>query len=108
MPIETGLLSYAALATLSLAVKKHRPKNLSALPHVTTARLAGWTLLALSALAAILRFGPALGSVAWVGQLCVSGALFVLLLSWRPQVALLLAGPALAMALIAAQIPALT
>lgn len=102
MPLETGLLSYAALAALALAVKKHRPRNLPVLPPANVARLAGWTLLALSALVAMLRFGPALGSVAWVGQLCVSGALFVLLLSWRPRLALGLAGPALAAALISA------
>lgn len=102
MPLETGLLSYAALATLALAVKKHRPKNLPLLPSTTIAKVVGWTLLALSAIAAMLRFGPALGSVAWVGQLCVSGALFVLLLSWRPRLALLLAGSALAAALISA------
>ena len=45
-------------------------------------------LLALSATVAMFRFGAAMGVAAWIGQLSVGGALLVLLLSWRPRLAL--------------------
>lgn len=101
MLLEPGLVSYAALASLALAVKKHRPSPpLAFMPSVETARLGGWTLLGFSILVAIFRFGPEQGTIAWVGQFCVSGAILVLLLSWRPRWALLMAAPAIGTALL--------
>ncbi len=86
MSIEAGLIGFAALTSLSLAMKKHRPKLAPPfLPPPLAARTLGWALLALSAAAAIAQVGPAMGVVTWIGQLCVAGALLVLLLSWRPQ-----------------------
>lgn len=103
MPIEPGLIGYAALASLTLGMKKHRPTPpLPLMPSPQSARLLGWLLIACAAVIAILRFGPALGIVAWTGQLCLGGAALVLLLSWRPRVALLLAAPALGLALASA------
>lgn len=102
MPIETGLVSYAALTVLALAMKKHRAQVAAQLlPSPRAARIAGWAMLALSAAAAVAHFGPAVGVAAWVGQLCLAGAALALLLSWRPRLApafatLALAGAALA------------
>lgn len=91
MPLEAGLIGYGAMASLALAAKKHRPTPpLPYMPSPSTARIVGWLLVALSAMAAMLRYGPALGIVAWVGQICVAGALFVLLMSWHARHAFLL------------------
>ena len=97
MSLEAGLISYAALASLALSVRKYRPSQpLPIILPPSTARCSGWLLLALAAIAAILHFGAALGIIAWIGQLCVSGATFVLLLSWRPRLSYMLAVAALA------------
>lgn len=101
MPLEPGLISYAALASMALAVKKHRPAPpLPVMPAMETARWIGWMLLALALVAAVLRFGAAQGIVAWIGQMCVAGALLVLMLSWRPRLAFGLGAPALGGALL--------
>ncbi|NWK97810.1 DUF3325 domain-containing protein [Sphingobium lactosutens] len=99
MSLETGLISYAALVSLALAVKKHRPAPpLPAMPSPRTARLIGWLLLAAALIVAIWRVGPSQGLVAWIWQMCVAGALFVLLQSWRSRLALTLAVPSLLLA----------
>lgn len=96
MPLEPGLISYAAFASLALGMKKHRPAlPLPMMPSPDHARIIGWGLLVCAVLAAAWRLGPALGVVAWIGQMCVVGAILVLLHSWRPRTALLLAGPSL-------------
>lgn len=96
MPYESGLISYAAFASLALAMKKH-VGNLAwdALPSRRALRVLGWMLLALSAAAAVSRLGPALGVTSWIGQMCLAAPLLVLLLSWRPRLAVILAGAAL-------------
>lgn len=92
MLLEPGLIGYAALASLTLAMKKHRPvPQLPAMPLPALARAGGWLLLALSAAVAIVRFGPVVGVAAWIGQLCIAGAMLVLILSWQPRRALALA-----------------
>jgi len=94
MSIETGLISYAALAFLALTQTKHRIRAACPLsPRM--AALMGGTLLALAAAVAIRRLGLPFGLTAWVGQLCVAGAALVLLMSWRPNYAPPLAGVAL-------------
>ena len=99
MPLEPGLIGYAALASLALAIKKHRPAPpLPAMPSPQVARIMGWMLVILSAITAMLRFGPAMGVVAWIGQLCIAGAVFVLCLAWQPRMALAAAIPALVLA----------
>ncbi|HUD92374.1 DUF3325 family protein [Sphingobium sp.] len=99
MSLETGLISYAALASLALAVKKHRPSPpLPAMPSPRAARLIGWLLLAAALAVGILRVGPEQGIVAWIWQMCIAGAILVLLLSWRSRMALALAAPALLLA----------
>lgn len=100
MSLEAGLIAYAALANIALARKKHRlvPPVQGMLPP-SVARSAGIFLLLLSIAVAIVRFGGAQGVVAWTGQLCVAGGIFVLLLSWRARTALMLGTLALAFAL---------
>jgi hypothetical protein len=93
MSLEAGLIGFAGLTSLSLAMQKHRgalspPVRLSP-GH---ARLLGWIMLGASAALACAGFGLALGIVAWIGQLSVAGVLLVLLMSWRP-----IAAPAVAM-----------
>lgn len=100
MPYESGLISYAAFASLALAMEKHAGGLAwSALPSQHVLRGLGWTLLALSAMAAMTRLGAALGLTTWIGQMCVAAPLLVLLLSWRPRLAVILAGVALVGAL---------
>lgn len=93
MPYESGLISYAAFASLALAMKKHGSSlGWSALPPQRVLRVLGWALLALSAMAAVARMGLALGVTAWIAQMCVAAALLVLMLSWRPRLSAILAG----------------
>lgn len=106
MPLEPGLIGYAALASLSLVQKKHRHAPMQSLiPTPRTAYMAGIALLLLSLMLAMLRSGGGLGVVGWIGQLCVAGTILVLLMSWRPRVALLLAlgalGAGLALSVVA-------
>jgi hypothetical protein len=99
MPLESGLIAYAALANLALARPKHRPMSpLPLMASPAVARKLG--VLLLSVLAAMLRFGVAQGVVGWIGQLCVAGAVLVLLMSWRSRVALMLGLPALLVAML--------
>lgn len=97
MPLESGLIGYAAWASLALAYKRGLPQTPAAItPSPRAARIAGYALLAISAVAAMLRFGPPIGVVAWLAELSVAGALIIVVLSWRPRLALALAPPALA------------
>ena len=104
MPFEPLLAGYAGFVSLALAMKKHRPADLATrLPPPPLARALGWALLALSLGLAFWRLGTAVGPVAWTGQLCLAGAAFVLLQSWKPRAALALAPLALlGLALLAA------
>ncbi|MDG2527206.1 DUF3325 domain-containing protein [Caulobacter endophyticus] len=93
MPYESGLISFAAFTCLALSMKKHRSGlEPLALPSPGVLRVLGWGLLALSAGVAVFRLGGALGVTSWIGQMCVAAALLVLLMSWRPRAATVLAG----------------
>ncbi len=99
--LEAGLISYAAFASLTLGMKKHRPvPPLPIMPSTDLAKGIGWLLLALAMAAAMWRLGLALGVITWIGQMCVVGGLLVLLHSWRPRIALILAAPAFAIGLL--------
>lgn len=98
MSVEAGLIGFAALTCLSLAMKKHRTRVAPGfLPPTLAARVIGGLLLGASAVAAMSAFGPSVGWVAWIGQLSIAGAFLVLLMSWRPAIAPFAAGVALAM-----------
>lgn len=93
MAFEPGLIGYAALASLALAVRKRRAVTpLRWVPSVRIAKVMGWFLLGVSGITAALRFGPSLGPVAWAAQLCIAGLLLVLLMSWNERFAFVLAG----------------
>ena len=84
MSLEPGLIGYAALASLALSVKKHRPMPpLAFMPASDTARLTGWLLMAVALFLSVRQFGGAQGVVAWIGQTCLAAIVFVLLGSWR-------------------------
>lgn len=105
MLLEPGLIGFAGLTSLALAMKKHRPALAPPrAPPPDAARALGWALLALAAAVAVWRLGPGLGVTAWIGQLGVAGAVLVLLMSWRPALAPALALSALACAPFAALI----
>jgi hypothetical protein len=96
MPLEPGLIAYAAWASLALATRRGPPRPpLVAALAPRPAMAAGWSLLALALLVAVLRLGPPIGVVAGLAQLMVAGAILILVLSWRPALALGLAAPAL-------------
>jgi hypothetical protein len=97
MPLEPGLIGYAAWASLALASKRDLSKAAPRMaPSPRLAMILGYGLLAVSAVAAVQRFGAPIGVVAWLAQLSTAGVLVVLLLSWRPKLALALALPSLA------------
>ena len=45
-------------------------------------------LLALSLIVAFGSFGPVQGAIAWIGQLCISAVVLVILMSWNSSAAL--------------------
>lgn len=93
MPYESALIGYAAFASLALAKGKHGSGLAWSGPTSRRAlRGLGWALLALSVVMAVAELGPALGVTVWMGQMCVIAPLLVLLLSWRPRLATILAG----------------
>lgn len=97
MSVEAGLIAFAGLTCLSLAMKKHRAKvRVRHIPSSTVTRTMGWLLLGVSFVVAIFAFGPAMGVVAWMGQLSVAGAILVLMMSRRPGIAPYVAGLLLA------------
>jgi hypothetical protein len=101
MPLEPALISYAAWASLALAYKRGLPPTPPRItPPPRLAMIGGYVLLAIAAVFAVLRFGPPIGVVAWLAQLSAAGALIIILLSWRPKLALALAFPALGAAIL--------
>ncbi|MFZ3006486.1 MAG: DUF3325 family protein [Phenylobacterium sp.] len=97
MPLEPGLIGFAALTSLALTMKKQRSALILPVRLRSGAlRALGWALLGLAAAMAVWRFGPGMGVAAWIGQLSVAGAALVLLISWRPALV-----PGLALAALA-------
>lgn len=95
-------LAYAGLAALCLGMHRHHRQVVGRSPRAGVAlalRLAGNALLVLSLAAAVAADGWAVGPVAWFGGLSAAALALVLLLPYRPRLAigLGLAGLALAM-----------
>ncbi|MEO7467130.1 MAG: DUF3325 family protein [Pseudomonadota bacterium] len=89
MPLEIACLGYAGLASLARGSQRHR--HIAARGPLTSPRLAkvtGWALLAVSCIAAFIRFGQFQGGVAWLGLLSLSGLVLVLAMSRWPDRAL--------------------
>lgn len=92
MPLEVLLASYAGWGILALATRRHWPAwaNRSAI-RVSALRGAGALLLLLSLILAVRERGHQ-GPVDWMGALMLGAGVLILLISWRPRVALRSAG----------------
>lgn len=88
------LLCYAAFTALCLSMERHHSDLLGGKATARRRlclRLGGWGLLALSLWAAVAAAGWGLGLVQWCAVLMLSALLLVLLLPYRPRLALVLA-----------------
>jgi len=89
------LLCYGGFTALCLSMDRHHADLLGAKPSARRRRgmkLGGWLLLTLSLWAAVASTGWGLGLVEWFAVLMLSALLLVLLLPYRPRLALGLAG----------------
>jgi len=89
------LLCYAGFSALCLSMPRHHDELLGNKPSARRARvlkLAGWLLLGLSLWAAVAAHGWSFGLVDWFAVLMLSALALVLLLPYRPRLALALAG----------------
>ena len=91
----TLLMCYAGFTALCLSTDRHHGELLHSKPSPPrrlTLRVAGWLLLALSMWPAVAASNWALGVVEWCAVLMLSALLLVLLMPYRPRLALILAG----------------
>ncbi|MFJ7313400.1 DUF3325 domain-containing protein [Pseudomonas sp. NPDC098747] len=89
------LLCYAGFTALCLSMPRHHAELLGHKPATRRSqglKLAGWLLLGLSLWAAVTANGWSLGLVDWFAVLMLSALALVLLLPYRPRLALALAG----------------
>lgn len=99
------LMCYAGFTALCLSTDRHHGELLHSKPSPPrrlTLRVAGWLLLALSMWPAVAASNWAQGVVEWCAVLMLSALLLVLLLPYRPRLALILAGVGLLASPIAA------
>lgn len=92
------LLTYAGFSALCLSMPRHHDELLGNKPSVRRAqalKLVGWSLLALSLWAAVAAGGWSFGLVDWFAVLMLSALVLVLLLPYRPRLALALAAASL-------------
>nr|WP_314562428.1 DUF3325 domain-containing protein [uncultured Pseudomonas sp.] len=89
------LMCYAGFTALCLSTDRHHGELLRSKPSPRRRlglRVAGWVLLAVSIWPAVDSAGWGLGLVEWCAVLMLSALLLVLLLPYRPRLALILAG----------------
>ena len=89
------LLCYGGFTALCLSMDRHHAELLgrkSSARRRKTFKLSGWVLLAFSLWAAVSQTGWGLGLVEWCAVLMLSALLLVLLMPYRPRLALALAG----------------
>ncbi|VVM79440.1 hypothetical protein PS645_02188 [Pseudomonas fluorescens] len=89
------LLCYGGFSALCLSMDRHHVELLGRKPSTARCRairLGGWSLLGLSLWAAVASTGWGLGLVEWCAVLMLSALLLVLLMPYRPRLALALAG----------------
>jgi len=89
------LMCYAGFTALCLSTDRHHGELLHSKPSPPrrlTLRVAGRLLLALSMWPAVAASNWAQGVVEWCAVLMLSALLLVLLLPYRPRLALILAG----------------
>ena len=92
------LMCYAGFVALCLSTDRHHGELLHSKPSPPrrrVLRVAGWLLLVLSVWPAVAASGWAQGLVEWSAVLMLSALLLVLLLPYRPRLALILAGAGL-------------
>ncbi|MBA1431233.1 DUF3325 domain-containing protein [Pseudomonas fluorescens] len=92
------LLCYAGFTALCLATDRHHGELLRSKPTPARRlglRALGWLLLSLSIWPAVAATGWGQGLVEWCAVLMLSALLLVLLLPYRPRLALILAGVSL-------------
>ncbi|VVP67290.1 hypothetical protein PS914_00511 [Pseudomonas fluorescens] len=92
------LLCYGGFTALCLSMDRHHTDLLGRKPSVRRRqgmRISGWLLLALSLWAAVSATGWGLGLVQWFAVSMLSALWLVLLLPYRPRLALSLAGVSL-------------
>lgn len=92
------LLCYSGFTALCLSMDRHHAELLGHKPSARRRqlmKLGGWVLLALSLWAAVSSTGWGLGLVEWFAVLMLSALLLVLLMPYRPRLALSLAGVSL-------------
>ncbi|AZE98544.1 iron uptake protein [Pseudomonas orientalis] len=89
------LLCYAGFTALCLSTDRHHGELLRSKPTPARRlglRVLGWLLLTLSIWPAVAATGWSQGLVEWCAVLMLSALLLVLLLPYRPRLALILAG----------------
>ncbi|WP_180698231.1 DUF3325 domain-containing protein [Pseudomonas crudilactis] len=89
------LLTYAGFTALCLSMPRHHDELLGHKPSPRRRQglmLGGWLLLGLSLWAAVTSNGWSFGLVDWFAVLMLSALALVLLLPYRPRLALALAG----------------
>ncbi|MGY2289361.1 DUF3325 domain-containing protein [Pseudomonas sp. SDO528_S397] len=89
------LLCYAGFTALCLSMDRHHGELLRGKPSPHRRlglRAGGWVLLTLSVWPAVQVAGWSQGLVQWCAVLMLSALLLVLLLPYRPRLALILAG----------------
>ena len=91
----TLLMCYAVFTALCLGTDRHHGELLRSKPSPRRRlglRAAGWLLLTVAIWPAVSAAGWGLGLVHWCAVLMLSALLLVLLLPYRPRLALILAG----------------
>lgn len=89
------LMCYAGFTALCLSTDRHHGELLRSKPSPRRRlglRIAGWLVLTVSIWPAVAVAGWGLGLVQWCAVLMFSALLLVLLLPYRPRLALILAG----------------
>ncbi|MBE8592098.1 DUF3325 domain-containing protein [Pseudomonas sp. MAFF 301449] len=92
------LMCYAGFTALCLSTDRHHGELLHSKPSPRRRlglRVAGWSLLAVALWPAVSVAGWGQGLVQWCAVLMLSALLLVLLLPYRPRLALILAGAGL-------------
>ncbi|MFB3305621.1 DUF3325 domain-containing protein [Pseudomonas sp. AMR01] len=93
-----SLMCYAGFCALCLSTDRHHGELLRSKPSPRrrlSLRVAGWLLLSVSIWPAVAATGWGQGLVEWCAVLMLSALLLVLLLPYRPRLALILAGVSL-------------
>lgn len=92
------LMCYAGFTALCLSTERHHGELLHSKPSPQRRlglRVGGWLLLMASIWPAVATAGWSQGLVEWCAVLMLSALLLVLLLPYRPRLALILAGVSL-------------